>query len=385
VRYRVQSPGIKLIAELFNASNKSVANIDVPLNDPTDWELATATFAPSDSTQAGKLFIRFEGIGKIDIELAELDGAEDCLVVNSGCTAIFLSIFSQVKSGDHIVAVKGVYTWTEKLLRHILPAYGVTTTWIDGTSIINFEQAIQPNTRLIYLESPTSWVFEEQPLADVVALAKKNNILTVIDNTYFTPIYQKVMKMGVDIAIQSASKYIGGHSDTIAGVICASKSIIEKIYNSEFLNIGAGIMPFNAWLLIRGLRTLSIRLEKIRKTTPLVVIFLLRHPEVKKVLSAPNGFGLLTMILKTTSRNSIIRFCESLQHIPMAVSWGGYESLIMPRCVSIPEKEFDPSIESHRSVRLYIGLEEPSVIIEDLQQALSFFKCHPAEGGIDSK
>jgi len=304
-------------------------------------------------------------------QLADLDGAEDCLVVNSGCTAIFLSIFSQVKSGDHIVAVKGVYTWTEKLLRNILPAYGVTTTWIDGTSIKNFEQAIQPDTRLIYLESPTSWVFEEQPLAEVVALAKKNNILTVIDNTYFTPIYQNVMKMGVDIAIQSASKYIGGHSDTVAGVICASKPIIEKIYNSEFLNIGAGVMPFNAWLLLRGLRTLSIRLEKIRKTTPLVVIYLLGHPGVKKVLTAPNGFGLLTMILKTTSRNSVIQFCESLQHIPMAVSWGGYESLIMPRCISIPENEFDPSIESHRSVRLYIGLEEPSVIIEDLQQALA--------------
>lgn len=303
-------------------------------------------------------------------QLAELDGAEDCLVVNSGCTAIFLSVFSQVKAGDHIVAVRGVYTWTHHLLTNIMPAYGITTTWVDGTQVQEFEQALRANTRLIYLESPTSWVFEEQDIAAIAALARSKDIITVIDNTYFTPVYQNTIKLGIDISIQSASKYIGGHSDTVAGVICASRLIIEKIYRSEFLSTGAGIMPFNAWLLLRGLRTLRVRLERIRQSTPLVVDFVNAHPAIEKVFLPAGGFGLFTMIFKTGAREDIVRFCESLQHIPMAVSWGGYESLVMPKCVSIPPHLFNPLDEIHRSVRLYVGLEDAAAIIDDIGRAL---------------
>lgn len=306
-------------------------------------------------------------------KLAALDGAEDCLVVNSGSTAIFVAVLAHVKSGDHIISVRGVYTWAQKMFDNILPRFGVNTTYVDGRDIQNFRDALQPNTRLIYLESPSSWVFEEQDLQAVAKLAKERNITTVIDNTYMSPLYQQPVKMGIDIALQSASKYIGGHSDTIGGVICASSAVIKRIYESEFLNIGAGIMPFNAWLLLRGLRTLSVRLEKIRQTTPLVFNFLKTHPAVEKIMAPSDCFGLFTIIFKSRSRAAIINFCETLQHIPMAVSWGGYESLVMPKCAAVDEDNFDPDDEIHRSVRLYVGLEEADFIISDLQQALRTF------------
>lgn len=304
-------------------------------------------------------------------KIAALDGAEDCLIVNSGSTAIFVSVLSQVKTGDHIIAVNGVYAWAQKMFDNVLPRFGVTTTWIDGSDINNFKRAAKENTRLIYLESPTSWVFDEQDLSAVATFAKSKNIITVIDNTYFTPLYQQPIKLGIDISLQSASKYISGHSDTIGGVICSSSSIIEKIYNSEFLNIGAGVMPFNAWLLLRGLRTLPVRLERLRQSTPGILMFLRNHPAVEKILAPGDVFGLFTIILKTDTRKTIVRFCESLNNFPMAVSWGGYESLIMPKCVGISENDFDPANEIHRSVRIYVGLEDPEFLIADLKNALA--------------
>lgn len=307
-------------------------------------------------------------------KLAALDKAEDCLVVNSGSTAIFISVLSQVKSGDHIIAVRGVYTWAQKMFDQILPRFGVSTTYIDGRDIRNFESALRPETRLIYLESPTSWVFEEQDVPAVAALARKRNIVTVIDNTYMTPLYQQPVAMGIDIAIQSASKYIGGHGDTIGGVVCASSAIIKNIYSSEFLNIGAGIMPFNAWLLLRGLRTLPVRLEKIRRTTPVVLDFLNSHNAVEKIIAPADVFGLFTIVLKTSTRSSIVTFCESLQRFSMAVSWGGHESLAMPKCVFVTNDTFDATDEIQRSVRIYVGLEDADFLVADLRHALNFVK-----------
>ena len=144
----------------------------------------------------------------------------------------------------------------------ILPRFGVTTTYIDGTKIENWEKATKPNTTLYYLESPNSWDFALQDIKAVAALAKSKNITTFIDNSYCTPIYQKPIEMGIDMAMQTATKYIGGHSDTLGGVLSGSHAMMKKIFDSEYLNIGSGIQPFNAWLLIRGLRTLPARLEQ---------------------------------------------------------------------------------------------------------------------------
>lgn len=316
-------------------------------------------------------------------KLAALDGAEDCLVFNSGAAAIFAAVLANVKSGDHIVSVKEPYSWAQRMFDVILPRFGVTVTYIDGTETVHFREAIRPETTLIYLESPNSWSFALQDLAAVAALAKEKGITTVIDNSYCTPVYQRPVEMGIDLVLQSATKYIGGHSDTVAGVLSGSRAMIEKIFNSEYMNIGSGIQPFNAWLLIRGLRTLPARLERITRTTNTVIDFLKGHERVEKVLfpldpSFPQyelakrqmegGCGLLTFIIKADSCSTIEHFCDSLKHILMAVSWGGHESLIIPKCAGMQPEQFSSANEIHRSLRLYTGLEDADYIISDLKR-----------------
>ena len=319
-------------------------------------------------------------------KLAALDRAEDCLVFNSGAAAIFAGVLANVKAGDHIVSVKAPYTWAQRMFDKILPRFGVNTTYIDGTIIGNWEQATKNNTAFYYLESPNSWDFAMQDIKAVAGLAKSKGITTMIDNSYCSPLYQRPIEMGIDLSMQTATKYIGGHSDTLGGVLSGSHAMMKKIFDSEYLNIGSGIQPFNAWLLIRGLRTLPARFDRITRSTAEVVKFLKQHPKVESIIFPfDNSFpqyelarqqmtgacGLFTFVLKTDKMESIVRFCESLQHIMMAVSWGGHESLIIPKCSGILPKDFDPSNREHRYVRMYVGLEEPGYLIADLEQALA--------------
>lgn len=319
-------------------------------------------------------------------KLAALDGAEDCLVFNNGAAAIFAGIFAHIKSGDHIVSVKAPYTWVQRMFDVILPRFNVSVAYIDGTTIDNWKNATKENTSFYYLESPNSWDFAIQPIREVATFAKTKGITTLIDNSYCTPLYQKPIEMGIDMAMQTATKYIGGHSDTLGGVLCGSHAMMKKIFDSEYLNIGSGIQPFNAWLMIRGLRTLPARIERITKSTATVVSFMKQHPKVESLIfpldeSFPQfalakeqmkgACGLFTFTLKTGKRDSIVQFCESLKHIMMAVSWGGHESLVIPKCAGIPVAEFDPSNREHRYIRMYVGLEDPHYLIADLEQALS--------------
>jgi cystathionine beta-lyase/cystathionine gamma-synthase len=319
-------------------------------------------------------------------KLAALDGAEDSLVFNSGASAIFASVLSNVKAGDHIVSVNKPYTWAQKMFDNILPRFGVSTTYVDGTNIENFERSILPHTKLIYLESPNSWDYALQDLRAVAELARAENIITICDNSYCTPLYQKPISLGIDMVLQSATKYLGGHSDVIAGVLSGTHDMMKRIFDNELLNMGNGISPFNAWLLIRGLRTLPIRLQRISLTTGKVVAYLKQHPKVEQVIfpfddsfkqielakqQMEGACGLVTMVLKANSMEQVVTFCEALQHMLMAVSWGGHESLVIPRCASLQRADFDAANIEHRMIRLYIGLEEPEYLIGDLDQALA--------------
>jgi cystathionine beta-lyase/cystathionine gamma-synthase len=319
-------------------------------------------------------------------KLAALDGAEDCLVFNSGAAAIFAGVLANVKSGDHIVSVRNPYSWAKRMFDVILPRFGVTRTYVDGRDIKNFEKALQPNTTLVYLESPNSWDYALQDLKAVAELAKSGNVITMIDNSYCTPLYQRPIDFGIDLSMQTATKYISGHSDTLGGVLSGSHQMIKKIFDSEYLNIGSGIQPFNAWLLIRGLRTLPARFERITRTTIEVVNFLKQHEKVGTVLfpfdeSFPQyelarkqmrgACGLLTFTLKNGTCESITKFCESLKHILMAVSWGGHESLVIPKCSGINPKNFDAANIEHQYIRLYVGLEDASYLVADINQALN--------------
>jgi cystathionine beta-lyase/cystathionine gamma-synthase len=319
-------------------------------------------------------------------KLAALDGAEDCLVFNSGAGAIYAAVFANVKSGDHIISVDKPYSWAQKLFNDILPRFNVETTYVDGRETKNFENAIRPNTKIIYLETPNSWSFYLQDLKAAAKLAKQKNIITICDNSYCSPLYQRPIAYGIDMVLQSATKYIGGHSDVVAGVLCGTRKMINKIFNGEYMNIGIGAPPFNAWLLIRGLRTIKIRLEKISVTAPAIVNYLKQHEKVESVVfpfdkdfpqyelakQQMNGAcGLFSFTVKANTVEQVEKFCEALQHILMAVSWGGYESLIIPGCASIKREEFDAKNKDHRTMRMYVGLEDAEYLIEDLERGFT--------------
>ena len=318
-------------------------------------------------------------------KLAALDGAEDALVFASGVAAVTVPVFANIKQGDHIICVNKPYSWTNKLFNDLLPRFGVTTTMIDGTQIKNFEKAIQSNTKIIFLESPNTFTFELQDIEAVAKLAKSKNILTMIDNSYCSPLYQQPIKMGVDLCMQTATKYIGGHSDTVAGVVSGSCEMIKKIFVADFLNIGAIISPFNAWLLLRSLRTLELRVERSSQSAQKIVSHFENHPKIEKIFypfskSFPQNDlakkqmkkpgGMFSIAVKTNSIEKIENFCNSLKRFLMAVSWGGHESLVFPAIAVIKKVEYNSENSDHNLIRFYVGLEDPEVLICDIEQGL---------------
>lgn len=319
-------------------------------------------------------------------KLAALDGAEDALVFNNGAAATFAAVMANVKSGDHILSVHHPYSWTVHLFDQILSRFGVTVTYADGTDTDSFLAQVRDNTALIYLESPNSWWLDVQDLRAIGAFARNRDIVTVIDNSFCTPLYQRPIELGIDISMQTATKYIGGHSDTLGGVLCGSAAMMRKIFLSEYLCAGNGIQPFNAWLLLRGLRTLPARIDRITHSTKKVFEFLKTVSRIESLIfpldpSFPQyelarqqmtgACGLISFYMKAQSIDEIETFCNRLKAFRMAVSWGGHESLIIPKCAGIKREDFNPQLPVHRMIRIYVGLEDPDFLINDLNQGFN--------------
>jgi cystathionine beta-lyase/cystathionine gamma-synthase len=317
-------------------------------------------------------------------KVAALEGTEEALAFGSGMAAISAAILSNVKCGDHVICVRNPYSWTDTLLnRNILPRFGVEVSMVDGSKIGNIKQAIRSNTTLLYLESPSSWTFELQDLSAVADLARQHGITTVIDNSYATPLFQQPIKHGIDLVVHTASKYLGGHSDTVSGLICGSKQRIDNIFSNEFLTLGGIISPFNAWLLLRGLRTLPVRMERISRTTELLIRYLSDHPKVAKIYypfypghpqhrlaisQMSHCSGLFTIQTITEDESAIEKFCNNLVYWKMAVSWGGFESLIIPSCTFVRPGLYS-TLPANLN-RFSVGLEDPDALICDLEKRL---------------
>jgi cystathionine beta-lyase/cystathionine gamma-synthase len=317
-------------------------------------------------------------------KLAALEKAEDALVFSSGSAAVAAAVMSVVKGGDHVVCVKKPYSWTGNLLTKYLSEYGVTCTFVDGREAVNFEKAIESNTKLIYLESPNSLTFELQDIEAVVKIAKNNGIATIIDNSYNSPLNQNPLTMGVDLVLHSGSKYLNGHSDVVCGVVCGSRERIMKMMAEEYMTIGSCISPQDAALILRGLRTIELRVNQSAASAQKVSDFLEKHPKIKSLnypFSSKNpqlelakkqmkqGGGLLSIVIDAENEAAVERFCDHLKRFIMATSWGGYESLIFPLCALAASKSFENPLPWNM-VRLYIGLEDADLLIADLKQAL---------------
>lgn len=317
-------------------------------------------------------------------KLAALEKAEDALVFSSGSAAVAAAVMSVVKVGDHVVCVQKPYSWTNVLLTKYLAKYGVTHTFVDGGDPSDFEKAIRENTKLIYLESPNSLTFEMQDIAEITKIAKAKNIATIVDNSYNSPLNQNPVSLGADLVLHSGSKYLNGHSDVICGVVCGSRERIMKMMAEEYMTIGSCISPQDAALVLRGLRTIELRVNQSAASTKKVSDFLEKHPKIKQLhypFSSKNpqlalakkqmkqGGGLLSIVIDAENEAGVERFCDSLKRFIMATSWGGYESLIFPLCALAASKSFENPLPWNM-VRLYIGLEDADLLIDDLKQAL---------------
>ncbi|MFL5764829.1 MAG: aminotransferase class V-fold PLP-dependent enzyme [Bacteroidia bacterium] len=324
-------------------------------------------------------------VAMLRAKIAALERAEDALVFSSGSAAVAAAVMSVVKGGDHVVCVQKPYSWTGTLISKYLAKYGVTHTFVSGGEAADFEKALQPDTKLIYLESPNSLTFELQNIEEITALAKSKGITTIIDNSYSSPINQNPIQMGVDLVVHSGSKYLNGHSDVVCGVVCGSKERIMKMMAEEYMTIGSCISPHDAGLILRGLRTIELRVNQSAASAKKIADFLEKHPKIKQLnypFSAKNpqldlakkqmkqGGGLLSIVIDAKDLAGVERFCDSLKRFIMATSWGGYESLLFPLCALAASKSFENPLPWNM-VRLYVGLEDADLLIADLEQALA--------------
>ncbi len=318
-------------------------------------------------------------------KLAALEGTEDALVFSSGAGAIAAAVIGNVKAGDHVVCQQNPYSWTSALLRKFLSRFGVEHTFVDGSSIANIEAALRPNTRVLFLESPNTMTYDCQDLAACAALAKSRGVVTMIDNSYCSPIYQNPAAFGIDIVLHSGTKYLNGHSDVVVGVLCGSSEMVKKIFESELMTLGGILGPHDAALVIRGLRTLPLRVQQSQESAQWIIEKLENHPKVERIwYPFHHSFpqlelakkqmrgcgGLFSVQFKTDSMEKMEAFIHRMERFLMAVSWGGHESLIIPTIgfYNIPGRPAPAA--PWQFVRFYIGLEDPAWLWEDLEQAI---------------
>lgn len=325
-------------------------------------------------------------VAQLRKKLAALEGAEDALVFSSGSAAVAAAVMSIAKNGDHIVCVTKPYSWTTKLLSHYLNSYGVEVSYIDGTVANNYAIATKENTVLYYLESPNSLTFELQDIAAVAQIAKSKGIATIIDNSAATPLYQQPIAMGIDLVVHSGTKYFNGHSDVVCGVVCGSHERIKTMMAKEYMTLGAIMSPIEAWMVMRGLRTWELRVEKSAENAAKVVAFLENHAGIEK-LNYPfskhhpqqelarkqmkNCSGLFSIYLNAKSIAQAEVFTDSLKHFLIAASWGSYESLVFPVSALWGSQNYTNPDLPWNMVRLYIGIESVDWLIDDLDQALN--------------
>ena len=366
--YNAVSP---VIAQTTNFCFNSVAEMRQSLQAEFEQPFYTRGFNPT--------------VAILREKIAALENTEDALVCSSGSAAVAVAVIGNVKAGDHIICVQKPYSWTTKLLSNLLSRFNVTSTFIDGTDITNFEKALQPNTKMVFTESPNSMTFEVQDIRAVAAFAKQNNLISIIDNSYSSPLFQQPATLGIDLIVHSATKYLNGHSDVVAGVICGTKTHIQHLFANDWMTFGPSISPHDAWLLIRGLRTLELRVNQSANSAEKIVALLENHPKIEKIFwpfSATNPqrelaksqmsrcAGMFSIAIKTEDIKGVERFCDALKNFLIACSWGSYESLVFPVCGLATTPSYNNPHLPWNLVRVYIGLEHADLLAEDLLQAL---------------
>jgi cystathionine beta-lyase/cystathionine gamma-synthase len=319
----------------------------------------------------------------VERKLARLERGEACKCFSSGMAAVSAVLMGLLEAGDHVLFVNQTYGPTLQLAEH-LRRFGVQHDQLLDLSPGAVERALRPNTRLVWLESPGTMTLRVLDIPAVASLARDHGILTCIDNSWATPLFQKPLTMGVDVVVHTASKYLSGHSDVIAGAVISTADRMEQIFYRAFLLNGGVLGPVDAWLLLRGMRTLPVRLRQHGEDALQVADFLRGHPAVREVhhpafdpdpdlvnRQLSGTTGLLSFELNRAGLENVATVIDRLKIFRIGVSWGGVESLVIS-----PERADNAERLSRQGIpggliRLSVGLEGADLLIDDLNSALS--------------
>ncbi|MSO97436.1 MAG: cystathionine beta-lyase [Rhodospirillaceae bacterium] len=320
--------------------------------------------------------------------ISELEGASDTFLTPSGLSACTLAIMGCVKAGDHLLVTDSVYEPTRGFCDSFLNGFGVETTYFDPLIGAGIASVMKSNTKAVFCESPGSHTFEVQDLPAIAQAAHAKGALVLVDNTWASPLYCQPLKLGCDISIQAATKYVVGHSDAMVGTIAVNDAGLPGVAKA-ISAVGITLAADEAYLATRGLRTLSVRLKQHHENAMKVALWLQSRPEVKRVLfpALPNdpGYalwkrdfsgatGLLGVVFKRTSAEAVTAMIDGMELFPLGFSWGGFESLIAP---SNPSRSVArtarPWTEPAPGVRIHVGLEDPDDLIVDLEKGLARF------------
>ena len=320
--------------------------------------------------------------------LSKLEESYYTFLTPTGFGSVFLAIFSVTRPGDEIIVADPVYSPTRLLSQDFLKEFNIKTIFYDPHNLKTLEKRITKKTKLIFVENPGSNTFDFQDLGKIISIAKKNKILTAIDNTWGTPYFFKPIKLGFDMSIVSATKYYSGHSDVMGGSLAVNKKVFSKVKAAERIT-GLRLGPDDAYLITRGLRTLDVRLDRHRENAKKVAKFLSKFKNIKLLYPYKKdsynfrmwkkyysgASGLMGLRIKAKSEKSVIKFVNNLKLFGHGYSWGGFESLALHQNIREQGNRSYLKLEKNEHlVRLHIGLEDPSDLIADIKQSLKHLK-----------
>ena len=320
--------------------------------------------------------------------LSKLEESYFTFLTPTGFGSVFLAIFSVTRPGDEIIVADTVYSPTRLLTEEFLKEFKIKTTFYNPHDLKTLEKAITKKTKLIFVENPGSNTFDFQDLGKIVSIAKKQKILTAIDNTWGTPYFLKPIKLGFDMAIVSATKYYSGHSDVMGGSLAVNKKVFPKVKAAERIT-GLRLGPDDAYLITRGLRTLDVRLDRHRENAKKVAEFLSKFKNIKLLYPYKKdsynfrmwkkyysgASGLMGLRIKAKSEKAVVKFVNNLKLFGHGYSWGGFESLALHQNVREQgNRSYLKLAKNEYIVRLHIGLEDPADLIADIKQALKSLK-----------
>lgn len=349
----------------------------------------TAAYAhPGVGQSTGYDYSRLQNPTREEAEriMADLEHGIDALAFSSGMAAVsaFLELF---KPGDHIVATDDLYGGTIRQFRLISEKNGITITYVDTSDIEQVKASLQDNTKLIYVETPTNPMMQVTDIAAVSELAKKSGCILAVDNTFLTPYFQNPLDLGADVVIHSATKYLEGHNDTLGGFLVTNREDISQGLRNIIKTTGAGLAPFDSWLILRGMKTLAVRMDKHQENAleiakwlqvqprvqEVLYIGLENHPSVSITKRQSRGYGGM-LTFRVDSKETVYRILEKVKLIKFAESLGGTESLItypmMQTHADVPEEQRLAKGIDETLLRMSVGLEAAHDIIADLEQAI---------------